>query len=138
MGEYLALDERQRKVVEEFTKALAKSQAVTFVAIVKDGDAPAQYRTGGYKGPGPTIVDMGRSLGVACAELAQAIIEAAKSNGQPIEWDDAINAVFESVADGAESFRAAGNIKSGTRTIQEKDDDKPKGPTGIAGAPRGF
>jgi hypothetical protein len=132
------MDDRKKKAVEEFTKALAKAQAISFVAIVKEGDAPAQYRTGGYKGEGPTIVDMGKSIGVACAELAQTIISAAAQKGQHVEWDQAIDAVFESVADGAEAARVAANIKVSHRTVQEKDDEQRDTKPGRPSGPRGF
>jgi hypothetical protein len=105
---------------------------------VKEDDKPAEYRTGGYKGLGPTFLDIAKSLGVVCAEIAAAVISAKAQQGEKAEWDDVIQTVFDALADGTEIARVRAGITAGKET-KDGDNGKPdKRTRGTGGAPRGF
>jgi hypothetical protein len=128
------LDDRQKKTLEEFASTLAKCQSVTYVAVMKDGDKPATYHTGGFKGEGSSFLDIAKSLGVVCAEMAQAMVQVSRNDGKRLGWDDAINMIFEFVGDGTEMARAV----RGERLIHERGDAPAPGGIGPESAPRGF
>ena len=130
----LTLDAKQKEVVENFARTVAACQAVSYVAIMKKGDEPAKFRTGGYKGPGPTVVDMAKALGVLCAELAAVITSSGGVNG--MDEDDVLQSIFDAVADGAENARTV----SSKINIHEVDPPQDSGAsrTGPEAAPRGF
>ena len=109
------MDERKQATVDRFAEAVEKCQAVSFVAIVKEDDKPANFVTGGNKGEGPTIIDMARGMGALAAELASVIETQATAMGSPTTFDAALGAVVQAAVLSAKSARIAG----GTTTIQE-------------------
>ena len=109
------MDERKQATVDRFTEAVEKCQAVSYVAIIKDGDKSANFVTGGYKGEGPTIIDMARGMGAMAAELASVIETQATAMGSPTTFDAALGAVIQAMLLSAKSAC----IKGGTTTIQD-------------------
>jgi hypothetical protein len=103
------VDARQKKTVEEFVAAIAHCQSIAFVAITKPENGPAQFRTGGYKGPGPTMVDMARSYGALAAELANVLQEASTRQGLPTTYEKALDSIMAYIRAGADtaSFKSS-------------------------------
>ncbi len=104
------IDARQKKVIEEFVAAIAHCQSIAFVAITKPENGPAQFRTGGYKGLGPTMVDMARSYGALAAELANVLQEASTRQGLPTTYEKALDSIMAYIRSGADTA----SFKDGT------------------------
>ena len=121
---------RKANALKEFAKALEDAQSIQFVAIVKK-DGKAAYKTGGFKGIGPTPYDLAKAIGAQAVELAEIIVSGMNAQGKPTTYDEAIDAVFEGISEGAENSR----VEKGIIVADHSKDDRIKG---AGGAPRGF
>ena len=121
---------RKANALKEFAKALEDAQSVQFVAIVKQ-EGKATYKTGGFKGLGPTPYDLAKAIGAQAVELAEIVLSAAQAAGKEATYDEAIEGVFDGISEGAENSR----VQKGIIVADHSKDDRIKG---AGGAPRGF
>lgn len=129
------LSTEQQEAVLGFVETVKRCQAIQWVGIVKQDDKGARYQTGGYKGVGPTMLDMSRSLGALAYDLVVGIVEHARSKGTEISLQEAGEAVGTAIQAGLDAARAySGHMKI-------VDDDTHAGPRkrqDPGSAPRGF
>lgn len=124
------LDDRQKTILNSFADALAKCQAISFVAIVKPPGRAAEFITGGYKGEGPTFVDLAKAVGALVGDLTNGLMSAMKSQGKEIVFEQALAGILEAVVLGA---RSAEVVRGKTRI-----EDAASGGNNPKAAPRGF
>lgn len=126
------VNERQKKAIEEFARAMVGCQSMLWVAIVKPPGGVAMYRTGGYKESGPTFVDIAKSIGALAGDIAKVLRDAMVRQGNEITFEEALQGVMQHMVAGATNMTLAG----GKSTMMEEGGGQPS--SGPGSAPRGF